>query len=98
MNELTFLYINGVMEIRNETTGAFLVDERAGFRPAGVGRFARSRGGHLCDDSREGRVITIQQVASLVTEFVAIEQGMDRSEALGDTQREHRERCHGGST
>jgi hypothetical protein len=76
VNELTFLYINGVMEILNETTGAFLVDERAGFRPAGLARFARSRGGHLRDDPRDGRVVTIQQVESLVTEFVTIEQGM----------------------
>jgi hypothetical protein len=76
INELTLLYLNGLLEIFGETTGAFVVDERAGFRPAGLGRFARSRGGHLHDDPREGRILTIRDLESLVTEFVAIEQGM----------------------
>ena len=75
LNELTFLYINGVLEIMDEATGAYIVDERAGFQPAGVGRFARSRGGHLNDDVRDGLVGTIQGVESLVSEFVTVEQG-----------------------
>ena len=76
VGELTLLYINGVMEILGEETGAFIVDERASFRPAGLGRFARSKGGHLNDDPSHERVLTIQQLESLVTEFVTIEQGM----------------------
>lgn len=76
VNELTLLYINGLLEIFDEGNGVFIVDERAGFRPAGLGRFARSRGGHLHDDPREQRVFTIQQLESLVAEFVTIEQGM----------------------
>ena len=76
INELTLLYLNGVLEIFGESAGAFVVDERAGFRPAGLARFARSRGGHLRDDPREGRVLTIRDLESLVTEFVTIEQGM----------------------
>ncbi len=76
VNELTFLYINGVMEILDEWNGVFLLDERASFRPAGVSKFARSKGGHLHDDPRDERVLTIQQLESLVTEFVTIEQGM----------------------
>ena len=76
VNELTLLYLNGVLEILGETTGAFVVDERAGFRPAGLAGFARSRGGHLYDDPREGRVLTIRDLESLVTEFATIEQGM----------------------
>jgi hypothetical protein len=76
VNDLTLLYLNGVLEILGETTGAFLVDERAGFRPAGLARFARSRGGHLRDDPRDGRILTIRDLESLVTEFVTIEQGM----------------------
>ena len=73
VNELTLLYINGALEIFNEANGAFVVDERAGFRPAGVKRFARSRGGHLNDDPRAERTFTIQQLETLVTEFVTIE-------------------------
>jgi hypothetical protein len=76
VNELTLVYLNGVLEILGETTGAFVVDERAGFRPAGLARFARSRGGHLRDDPREGRILTIRDLEGLVTEFVTIEQGM----------------------
>ena len=76
VNELTLLYINGVLEILGEVTGAFIVDERAGFRPAGLGRFAARRGGHLHDDPRHERVLTIQQLETLVTEFVTVEQGM----------------------
>jgi hypothetical protein len=76
VNDLTFLYINGLLEIFNETTGAYILDERAGFRPAGIGRFARSKGGHLEDDPRAGRVATIELVERLVTEFATVEQGM----------------------
>jgi hypothetical protein len=76
VNELTFLYINGMLEILDDPTGAFVVDERAGFRPAGLSRFAKSRGGHLHDDPRHERVLTIQALEGLVTEFVTIEQGM----------------------
>jgi hypothetical protein len=76
INDLTFLYINGLLEIFNETTAAYILDERAGFRPAGVKRFARSRGGHLADDPAAGRVATIELVERLVTEFVTVEQGM----------------------
>lgn len=76
VNDLTFLYINGLLEIFNETTAAFVLDDRAGFRPAGLGQFGRSRGGHLENDPRAGRVATIELVERLVTEFVTVEQGM----------------------
>jgi hypothetical protein len=76
VNELTFMYINGLLEIFDEATGAFVLDERAGFRPAGVGRFARSKGGHLADDPKEGRVVTVQRLEMMVSEVVTIEQGM----------------------
>lgn len=76
VNELTFMYINGLLEIFNEQTGAFVVDERAGFRPAGVGRFARSKGGHLFDNPSDGRVLTVQRLELMVSEVVTVEQGM----------------------
>lgn len=76
INDLSFLYINGLLEILNETTGAYILDERAGFRPAGLKHFARSQGGHLYDDSAAGRVATIELIERLVTEFVTVEQGM----------------------
>lgn len=76
VNDLTLLYINGVLEILSRENGAYIVDERAGFRPAGLKPFARSRGGWLIDDPKAQRSITIQQLETLVTEFVTIEQGM----------------------
>jgi hypothetical protein len=76
INDLSFMYINGLLEIFNETTGAFILDERANFRPAGIGRFARSKGGHLVDDPNAGRIVTVQRVELMVSEVVTIEQGM----------------------
>jgi hypothetical protein len=70
------MYINGMLEVLNEQTGAYVLDERNGFRPAGLAAFARSRGGHLEDHPREGRVVTIRQVEQFVTEFVSVEHGM----------------------
>jgi len=76
INDLTLMYVNGLLEILNEHTGAFILDERNNFLPAGLGKFARSRGGHLEDDPHQGRVATVRQVEQFVTEFVTIEQGM----------------------
>src|SRR6266550_1174769 len=76
VNDLTFMYVNGLLEILNETTGAFILDERNQYRPAGLARFARSRGGHLDDDPHHMRVAGIRQVEQFVTEFVTVEQGM----------------------
>lgn len=76
INDLTFMYVNGLLEILNETTNAFILDERNGYRPAGLARFAHSRGGHLDDDPHHGRVATVRQVEQFVTEFVTVEQGM----------------------
>ena len=76
INDLTLLYINALLEIFNETTAAFVLDERANFRPAGIGRFARSKGGHLDDEPAKGRLATIKHLEFMVTEFISIEQGM----------------------
>ena len=76
INELTFMYINGLLEIFNEHTGAFVVDERAGFRAAGLKRFGRSSGGHLSDNPADGRVVTVQRLELMVSELVTVEQGM----------------------
>jgi hypothetical protein len=76
VGELTRMYINGLLEIFNDTTCAFVVDERAAFLPAGIKRFGKSHGGHLMDDPRDGRVLTIQQLEDLVTQFVTAEAGM----------------------
>src|SRR5690349_10490056 len=76
VNDTTHMYVNGLLEIFNETTGAFILDERNSFRPAGLAQFGRSRGGHLNDDPSQGCVATVRQVEQFVTEFVTVEQGM----------------------
>src|SRR2546427_1522337 len=59
VNDLTFMYVNGLLEILNAHTGAFLLDERNNFLPAGLGKFARSRGGPLHEDPDQGRGGTV---------------------------------------
>ncbi len=76
IGDLTPMYLNGLLEIFNEDTGVFVLDERNSFRAAGLGRFAKSRGGHLDDDPRHGRVVTIKQLEQFVTDFVNLEMGM----------------------
>ncbi|MCC6235281.1 MAG: hypothetical protein IT580_21745, partial [Verrucomicrobiales bacterium] len=76
IGDLTPMYLNGLLEILNEDTGVFVLDERRNFQPAGLASFARSRGGHLDDDPAHGRVITIKQLEQFVTDFVNLEMGM----------------------
>src|SRR6266496_696010 len=76
INDLTFMYVNGLLEILNEHTGTFILDERNNFLPAGLAKFARNHGGHLESDPNRGRVATVRQIEQFVTEFVTLEQGM----------------------
>ncbi len=76
INDLSFVYINGMLELFNEGSACFVLDDRAAFRPAGVGRFARSKGGHLDDDPANERVATVQRIELIVLDVVAVEQGM----------------------
>lgn len=74
--ETTALTINALLELFSEDMGVFLRDERAWFRPAGIGRFARGKGGHLHDDPGDLRSATIQMVETALLESMATEQGM----------------------
>lgn len=75
VNETTTLYINMLLAAFDDEFASFVVDERNRFQPAGIGQFGRSRGGHLYDDPRLGRVGTIGYTESWVYEFTALEQG-----------------------
>ena len=74
--ETTALTINALLELFGEEMGIFLRDERAWFRPAGVGRFARSKGGHLHDKPHDLRTATIQIMETALLESMATEHGM----------------------
>jgi hypothetical protein len=76
VNDIAFLLINALLECFDEAMGGFIVDERNSFRPAGLARFGRSKGGHLYDDPASNRVGTIQRIEMAITEAVALEQGM----------------------
>jgi hypothetical protein len=73
--ELTGLLINVMLFAFSESAGYFIVDDRNRFRPAGLGKFARSRGGHLFDDPADARVGTVTALDAWMYEFAAIEQG-----------------------
>ena len=74
--ETTALTINALLELFSEEMGIFLRDERAWFRPAGVGRFARSKGGHLHDKPHDLRSATVQMMETALLESMATEHGM----------------------
>lgn len=73
--ELSGLFINILLAAFSEDTGYFVVDERHNFQPAGVAKFARSKGGSLHDNPTEGRTATISFLDTWLYEFAAVEQG-----------------------
>ena len=73
--ELSAFYINILLSAFSEDFGYFVVDERNRFRPAGIAGFARSKGGHLHEDPKEGRFATVGILETWLYEFAAIEQG-----------------------
>jgi hypothetical protein len=75
VSELTTLYVNALLEAFGEESAFYILDERAGFQPAGVRPFGRRRGGHLQDDPKAGRLLTIQGLECAVAEAAAAEQG-----------------------
>jgi hypothetical protein len=75
VNEFTAIYINVLLSAFNEEFAYFVVDERNGYRPAGIAAFARSRGGHLNDDVSASRTATVGFIETWLCEFAAIEQG-----------------------
>jgi hypothetical protein len=74
--ELTGLYINMLLSAFSPELGVFIRDERNWYRPAGVGRFAQSKGGHLHDQkSPLGYVATINALEIDLLQFATIELG-----------------------
>jgi hypothetical protein len=76
VSELTGLYLNSLLEAFDEASGLFIVDERNLLQPAGLKRFAASKGGHLADDPKQGRLLTVQAAEACMIEAAAVEQGM----------------------
>jgi hypothetical protein len=72
--DLSSMYINVLLSGFDEQMALFLVDERNSFRPAGVARFARSKGGKLHDDPKDNRILPILGVETVIVEFMMAEQ------------------------
>ena len=75
VNEISALYINFLLAAFNEEHAYFIVDDRNDFQPAGIAKFARSKGGHLHDDPARGRFGSLSFFETWLCEFAAIEQG-----------------------
>src|SRR5947209_8104952 len=73
--ELSGFFINFLLAAFSEEVAYFVVDERNNFQPAGVAKFARSKGGYLHDNLAEGRVATVGYLDTCMYEFAAVEQG-----------------------
>lgn len=73
--ETTALMINLLLSAFDDEFAFYVLDERNRFEPAGLAKFARSRGGHLDDDLGSGRVVTVGFLDTWLAEFAAIEQG-----------------------
>lgn len=75
VNELSALYINLLLAAFGAEFASFIFDDRNRFRPAGIAKFGRSRGGHLHDNPNLGRVGTVTGTEAWLFEFTAFEQG-----------------------
>src|ERR1700730_13470531 len=73
--ELSGLFLNVLLAAFSEEVAYFVVDDRNNFQPAGVAKFARSKGGYLRDNLVEGRVATVGLLDNWMYEFAAVEQG-----------------------
>jgi len=73
--EITALYINVMLSFFDDEFAMFAVDDRNGYQPAGIAQFARSAGGHLYDDPKDGRVAILSSMETWMCEFCAIEIG-----------------------
>jgi hypothetical protein len=73
--ELTAPYINGLLFTFSEDFAGFPLDEGNFFLPAGIGKFARSKGGHLFNDPKDERSGPLGFVETWLYEAAAIEQG-----------------------
>jgi hypothetical protein len=74
VSDLSGMYINVALSAFDEQYTAFVLDERNTFRPAGLKKFGRSKGGRLHDDPDDGRVVTVLSLEAVILEFLLAEQ------------------------
>lgn len=76
VNDISVLLINVLIEMFSPEMGLYVIDERNFFQPAGIGKFAKSRGGHLNDDINGNTIVTIQGLEMSLVEAAGVEMGM----------------------
>jgi len=74
VSDLTAMYLNVLLSAFDEQMALFIVDERNFYRPAGIAKFGKSRGGRLHDDPSDERYIPLVYLESVILEFVLAEQ------------------------
>lgn len=73
---LTELYLNLVMVSLSEEYGYFFVDTDNGNASCGLDEFRQSRGGHLYDDPRARRTMTLRELDATIAALAIQEQGI----------------------
>ena len=77
VTDVTGLYLTILFAALGEEFAFFFHDDKDRFmRPAGMGPFGKSKGGHLHDDVHDGRVGTIDEFETYVLEICGFEQGL----------------------
>jgi hypothetical protein len=74
ISDLTGMYINVLLSAFDEQMALFVVDERNFYRPAGLAKFGKSRGGKLHDDPKDQRYVPLNYLEGVILEFVLAEQ------------------------
>ncbi len=75
VTDFTPLYLNVLLTAFSGELGYYIVDDHADYRPAGLKRFGRSRGGHLYDNPADGRVLTVGYLETALATITAAEEG-----------------------
>lgn len=73
---LTELYINLLLVSLSEEYGYFFVDTDNGNASCGLDEFRQSRGGHLYDDPRARRTMTLRELDATIASLAIQEQGI----------------------
>lgn len=77
VTEVTALYLTILFAALGEEFAYFFHDDKDTLTSAaGIGRFGRSKGGHLFDDVKDGRVGTIDEIETYLLEICGFEQGL----------------------
>jgi hypothetical protein len=77
VTEVTALYLTILFAALGEEFAYFFHDDRDPLTSAaGIERFGRSKGGHLYDDVKAGRVGTIDEIETYLLEICGFEQGL----------------------